>query len=226
MRFTVDWIDGGVNRAAEERATLCELGIYVDSQNACRFIDYASNEETEALIVPAVHLAEGLATDWWIIIGGRGRDHGVRRYRTGFALPDLFFRADGMMIEVTSRAFSSKNPNLRFPVSARETLPRVDAEAEMARFIDAVVDRLVGCGVRNSGVATRWSRVVNSRNDPDERAFCEAAGALGLDPYAIADDDAQFIQVANNLFSDESLIKFLASIRNEGRPTSSLRLQM
>ncbi len=41
MRFTVDWIDGGVNRAAEERATLCELGIYVDSQNACRFIDYA-----------------------------------------------------------------------------------------------------------------------------------------------------------------------------------------
>ena len=108
MRFSVEWIDGGLNRAAEERATLCKLGIYIQGQNACRFIDYASSEETESLVVPAVHLAEGIATDWWIIFGGRDRDHGIRHYRTGFALPDLRFRTDGSTFEVMGRPFRSE----------------------------------------------------------------------------------------------------------------------
>ncbi len=226
MRFLVEWIDGGVNRAAEERATLCELGIElgidVDAQNACRFIDDVSKEETESLVVPAVHLAEGLATDWWIIFGGRDRDHGIRRYRTGFALPDLFFRTDGSTFEVTSKAFSSENPHLRFPFHGGERLSRVVAEAELSRFIDAVVDRLAGKGVRNSEVAECWSRVVESRNDPDEQAFCEAAGALRLDPYAISDEDARFIEEANHVFSQESLIEFLAGIGKEERLASIL----
>ena len=222
MRFSVDWIDGAANRAAEERATLCDLAIYVDGRNVCRLIDCVSNEGTESLIGPAVHLAEGIAADWWIIFGGRDRNRGIRRYRTGFALPDLVFRTDGATFEVTSRAFTSENPHLRFPVDGRETLPRATAEAELSRFVDAVVDRLTSRGVGNSEVATHWARVGESRCDPQEQAFCEAAGALGLDPYAISDDDAQFIEDANNVFSEESLIEFLAGIRKEQRAASIL----
>ena len=222
MRFSVEWIDGGLNRAAEERATLCKLGIYIQGQNACRFIDYVTNEDTVSLVVPAVHLAEGIATDWWIIFGGRDRDHGIRRYRTGFALPDLRFRTDGSTFEVTGKDYYSDNPHLGFRSEGRETLPRVAAESELSRFIQEVVDRLAGEGVRNSEVAACWSRVVESRNDPDERAFCEAAGALGLDPYAISDDDACFIEQANDIFSEEPLIEFLAGIRTEERSASVL----
>ena len=214
MRFSVEWIDGGLNRTAEERATLCKLGIYIQGQNACRFIDSVSNEDTESLVVPAVHLAEGIATDWWIIFGGRDREHGIRRYRTGFALPDLHFRTDGSTFEVTGGESHSDN--------AGETLPRVAAESELSRFIQEVVDRLASEGVRNSKVAACWSRVVESRNDPDKRAFCEAAGALGLDPYAISDDDARFIEQANDLFSEESLIEFLAGIKAKERSASVL----
>lgn len=221
MRFSVEWIDGGLNRAAEERATLCKLGIYIQGQNACRFIDYASSEETESLVVPAVHLAEGIATDWWIIFGGRDRDHGIRRYRTGFALPDLRFRTDGSTFEVMGRPFRSENPHLRFQSDGGETLQRDTAESELSRFIQEVIDRLAGEGVRDSEVAACWSRVVESRKDPDEQAFCEAAGALGLDPYAISDDDACFIE-ANDIFSGESLIEFLAGIRKAERSASIL----
>ena len=221
MRFSVEWIGGGLNRSAEERATLCKLGIYIQGQNACRFIDYVSNEETESLVVPAVHLAEGLATDWWIIFGGRDRDHGIRRYRTGFALPDLHFRTDGSTFEVTGKNFHSDNPHLGFRSDGAETLPRDAAESELSRFIQAVVDRLADEGVRNSEVAACWSRVVESCKDP-ERAFCEAAGALGLDPYAISDDDACFIEQANDIFSKESLIEFLAGIKTEERSASVL----
>ncbi len=222
MRFSVEWIDGGLNRAAEERATLCKLGIYIQGQNACRFIDYVSNEETESLVVPAVHLAEGLATDWWIIFGGRDRDHGIRRYRTGFALPDLHFRTDGSTFEVTGKNFHSDNPHLGFRSDGAETLPRSVAESELSRFIREVVDRLAGEGVRNSEVAACWSRVGESRNDPNGQPFCEAAGALGLDPYAISDDDACFIEQANDIFSKESLIEFLAGIKTKERSASVL----
>lgn len=222
MRFLVDWIDGGVNRAAEERATLCELGIDVGGRNACRFVDYASNEEPESLVVPAVHLAEGLAADWWIIFGGRDRDHDVRRYRTGFALPYLIFRTDGSTFDVTNNASYSKNPRLRFLSYGRETLRRVDAEAELSRFINTVVNRLASKGIKNSDVAECWSRVVESRNDPDEQAFCEAAGALGLDPYSISDSAAVFIEDANDIFPAESLIEFLAGIRKMDWSASTL----
>ena len=217
MRFSVEWIDGGSNGAVEERATLCDLRIYVSDQNACRFVDFVSSEDTEALIVPAVHLAEGLATDWWLVFGGRDREHRIQRYRAGFALPDLSFRADGATFEITGKSFYSKNPHLRFPFAGDETLPRGAAEATLSGFIEDVVDRLAGEGVRNSEVSVCWSRVVESRNDPVEQAFCEASGALGLDPYAITEDDARFIEHAHRLFSDEPLIEFLAGVRGRAR---------
>jgi uncharacterized protein (DUF433 family) len=220
MRFSVDWIDGGVNGGAEERATLCDLRIYVSDQNACRFVDFVSNEDAEPLVVPAVHLAEGLATDWWRIFGGRDREHRIQRYRTGFALPDLSFRADGSMFEVTGRSFYSRNPHLRFPFAGEETLPRGAAESTLSRFIEKVVERLAGEGVRNSEVALCWSRVAESRSDPDEQAFCEASGALGLDPYAISEDDARFIERASRVFSQEPLIEFLAGFTRKERTVS------
>ena len=216
----VDWIDGGLNGAAEERATLCDLRIYVSDQNACRFVDFVSNEDAEPLIVPAVHLAEGLATDWWRIFGGRDREHRIQRYRTGFALPDLSFRADGSMFAVTGRSFYSQNPHLRFPFAGEETLPRGAAESTLSRFIEKVVDRLAGEGARSSEVALCWSRVAESRSDPDEQAFCEASGALGLDPYAISEDDARFIERASRVFSQEPLIEFLAGLTRKERPAS------
>ena len=217
MRFLVDWIDGAANRAAEERATLCDLRIYVSDQNACRFIDSVSNKDTEPLVVPAVHLAEGLATDWWRIFGGRDCEHRIQRYRTGFALPDLAFRVDGPTFDVIGRSFHSKNPHLRFPFHGEETMPRAAAESLLSDLIEEVVERLAVEGVGNSEVALCWSRVVESRNDADEQAFCEAAGALGLDPYAISDADARFVEQAGTLFSREPLIEFLAGVRDRER---------
>ena len=89
VRFSTEWIDDGPNASAEERATLCRLSLYVSDENACSFFEPTSNRTCDHVTVPAVHLAEGLATDWWSIFGGRDRDHAIRKYRTGFALPDV-----------------------------------------------------------------------------------------------------------------------------------------
>ena len=217
MRFSTEWIEQGPNASAEERATLCRLRLYVSEENACRFFDPSSHSACDHVTVPAVHLAEGLATDWWSIFGGRDREHPIRNYRTGFALPDVTLGFDGSTLEVRGEQFASENPDVRFWQVGSEGLPRDLAESTLAKFIEVVAQRLATVGVPNSEVALRWSRVSRSLDNPDERAFCEAAGALGTDPYGISEGDALFIEQAADLFSGEALLEFLAGVGDTAR---------
>ena len=217
MRFSTEWIEQGPNASAEERATLCRLRLYVSEENACRFFDPSSDSACDHVTVPAVHLAEGLATDWWSIFGSRDREHPIRNYRTGFALPDVTLGFDGSTLEVRGEQCASENPDVRFWQVGSEGLPRDLAESTLAKFIEVVAQRLATVGVPNSEVALRWSRVSRSLDNPDERAFCEAAGALGIDPYAVSETDALFIEQAAELFSGEALLEFLAGAGDTAR---------
>ena len=210
VKFLVDWLDGGENAAAEERATLCDLKIVVGDNNACLFFDDELKESFDSLTIPAVHLAAGLARDWWRIFGGR-RDHklSLLPYRTGFVLPDLYFGCDGTTFEVQCRQLHLPNPGLRFWQVPSSYCSRSDAEQHLASFVDAVVGKLTSEGICDAEVSLAWQRVCASRADPAEAAFCEAAGALNIDPYAIEDKDASFVEQAGELFSDEALLEFL-----------------
>ena len=219
MKFSVEWIDGGMNAAAEERATLCDLRILLGSENACRFWDDVANKPFDALTVPAVHLAEGIARDWWRIFGSRDRRHSLLPYRTGFILPDLRLGFDGATFEIVGHQQICTNPGLRFWEVEGEVMPRADAEVALANFVQAVVDQLASEGVEDCEVALAWARVAASRADAAEAAFCEAAGALGVDPYTISDEDARFIEGAGELFADEALIEFLAGGRRNPNPS-------
>ena len=222
MRFQTDWIGGGSNACPEERATLCDLRIFVAEHNVCEFFDLVSNERFESLTVPSVNVAEGLATDWWRIFGGRDVTHKLLRYRTGFALPDLRLQFDGSTFDVSVRRLHSSNPDLIMDAAGGEEMHRRDAEAALSRFIEDVVERLADGGVRSSEVALRWKRVSRSRTDPDEQAFCEAAGALGVDPYAIDEQDNRLIEKAHEYLRGEPLIEFLAGAALGERSESSL----
>ena len=226
MRFSVEWIDGAPNVCAEERATLCRLQIFVGDENACVFYDPQTDEKYDHVIAPAVHLAEGIATDWWSIFGGRDREHSLLPYRTGFVLPDVRLKFDGATFEVVGDQLHCDNPKLRFWLVDTETLSRDATESVLANFVERVVDKLARDGVANSEVALCWSRISESRADPEECPFCEAAGALGVDPYSISDTDASFIDAAGDLFFGEALIEFLAGIgktRHSASPDAAPR---
>ena len=210
MKFSIEWLDGGENTAAEERATLCDLKIDVGNDNACVFLDENAKESFDSLCLPAVHLAEGIARDWWRIFGGRDRKQSLLPYRTGFVLPDLRFGCDGSNFTIEGHQARYLNPGLRFWQVAGEHCVRAHAEYALAAFVNQVVDKLASENIHDCEVALAWQRVCASREDPAEAAFCEAAGALDVDPYSIDDRDAHFIEQAGDLFSDEALIEFLA----------------
>ena len=217
MRFSTEWLDRGPNVSAEERATLCRLRLYVSEENACRFFDPGSNNLCDYVTIPAVHLAEGLAADWWSIFGGRDREHAIRRYRMGFSVPDVALGFDGATFQVHGKQFESMNPEARFWQVGSEALPRAVAESTLAGFIEETSQRLAAAGLSGSEVVLRWARVSRSRDSAEESAFCEAAGALGVDPYAISEADARFIERAAEYFSGETLLEFLAGVGNATR---------
>ena len=214
MQFLVEWIDGAPNVSAEERATMCDLRIVVGDTNACSHKDEVGRESYESIVVPAVHLAEGIATDWWNIFGGRDCQRPIWPYRTGFILPCLSFGCNGSTFEVSGEQMSCENPGVRFWRVDAETISRDEAERELTGFVQNVVNRLSGKDIEGSEVQLRWKRVAESRRDPDENAFCEAAGALGLDPYAIAGEDADFIMRAGGVLSGAPLTEFLAGVNS------------
>lgn len=215
VEFSTEWIEGP-NASAEERATLCNLKVTVGEENACFHLDEASQRPSGYLTLPAVHLAEGLATDWWSIFGGRDRESPILRYRTGFALPNLAFKSDGVILEVVGRRLAFRNPDLRFWPARGEVLTKEDGETILGEFVERVVARLSQKGVSNPEVAVRWARVSRTLKNPEERAFCEAAGALGLDPYNMTEAEGRLIERAGELFSGEALVEFLAGLRLGG----------
>jgi hypothetical protein len=89
-------------------------------------------------------------------------------------------------------------------------MTRAEAENDLSALIDCVLDRLNSRGIDRTTAALRWARVQASREDPEETAFCEAAGALRLDPYQIGDAAADAIERASALFQGEALTEFLS----------------
>ena len=214
MKFLVEWVENGENASAEERATLCYLQILVDDENACAFYDVSEGQHFEHLYIPVVHLAEGIADGWWRIFGGRDRYFSIFPYRNGFALPDLKLSFDGSRFEIIGSQFSSFNPKIKF-WHTESNMERNIAESALSKFVDQVVERLLSEGVKKTEIESRWSHITHSRDDPDEQTFCEAAGALGADPYMISDSEASLIELAAGQFSGEILVEFLAGVREE-----------
>lgn len=213
MRFSVEWLDEAPNRAPEEQATAAELQVWLGGSNAT--LHFIGEQPGTSVHIPVYTIAEGLALDWWRLFGSREEEISLKRYRSGYAIPDVRMRFDGAAFEVHAEQTTYRNPNVRFWAGQSETLGREEAEATLINFIEAVLDRLQGRGVEETTASMRWARVRASLADPEERAFCEAAAALGEDPYAIADAAASTIEQSSRIFEDEALTEFLAGARGK-----------
>jgi len=145
----------------------------------------------------------------------------LRRFRDGFAVSDVRFEPDGHYVEITAEPFEYSNPPVTFTARAQERVAIDELERDMAEFIEAVVEKLSDYKIRKSWLQDRWSLIQASLADDEERVFCEAAGALGIDPYLCDEGEAQAIEQAAKYFDDEALLEFLASQQGQ-EPVNAL----
>ncbi|WP_316194315.1 hypothetical protein [Bradyrhizobium sp. SZCCHNRI3052] len=217
MKFSARFLEDAANAIPEERATVADLQIFVSEQNVTMHLRDNSTRTglpTDHVTIPLYNLAEGIAYDWWSLFGGRDQEFRLMKYRSGFLVPDVRFKFDGVAFEVSAPQKVYKNPDVRFWAGPTEVLSRPQAEFALSDIVQQVIQQLDRKKFRESSAALRWARVQESRERPEEAAFCESAGALGLDPYQIADADALTIDRASSLFEDrEALDEFLSGAR-------------
>lgn len=221
MRFSAEWQDPGVSASAELKATFCLLAIDLDGKRISRFFDERYGRAHDRIAMPAYPVAQGFARAWWSLLAGRSGIIRLRRFRDGFAVPDVRFEPDGHYVEITAEPFEYSNPPVTFTRRAQEQVAIDELERDMAEFIDAVVEKLSDYKIRKSWLQDRWSLIQASLADDEERVFCEAAGALGIDPYLCDEGEAQAIEQAAKYFDDEALLEFLASQQGQ-KPIDAL----
>lgn len=215
MQFLVEWQDDAVNVALEERATVADFRLLLGLANVCSHT--RGDRVIDHLTIPLYALAEGLAHEWWRLFGARDQGVSLVDYRAGYAVPDIRMRFDGAAFEISAHQRVYLNPDLRFWEGPSEVMSRSDAEERLGGFIELVLDRLVEHGSNETSAALRWARIQASRQDADDAAFCEAAGALGVDPYQIDDAVADTIERASGMFEGESLTELLAGAQTADR---------
>src|SRR5579872_1970020 len=217
MKFLAKFLEGAANAVPEERATVADFQIFVSGQNVTlhfRGNAPATGASMDHVTIPLYGLAEGIAHDWWSLFGGRDREFLLIRYRSGFVVPDVRFKFDGSDFEISAPQKIYKNPDVRFWAGPTEVVTRAEAEVVLSSLVEEVIEKLDTAEVRDSSAALRWKRVKESRAEPEEAQFCESAGALGLDPYQIADKDAATIDRAASLFEErKALDEFLSGAR-------------
>jgi hypothetical protein len=221
MRFSAEWQDPGVSASAELKATFCLLAIDLDGKRISRFFDERYGRAHDRIAMPAYPVAQGFARAWWSLLAGRSGKIRLRRFRDGFAVPDVRFQPDGHYVEITAEPFEYGNPPVTFTRRGHERVAIDELERDMAEFIDAVVEKLSDHKIRKSWLQDRWSLIQASLADEEERVFCEAAGALGINPYLCDEGEAQAIEQAAKYFDDEALLEFLASQRGQ-EPVNAL----
>ena len=225
MRFSLEWQDDAPNASMEERATIADIKVFVDEVNVCEhLVGQASGvrQPSGEATVSAYPIAEALAFEWWRLFGRRDDEFRLFNHRCGYALPDLRMSHDGERFTVASKAREYANPPVLFYRSASQLLSKDQAESAIVGLISQVMERLRASGVPQSALALRWERVQASIGDANERAFCEAAGALGFDPYALPDQAASFIARAGALLEGEALLEFLSGLPLTGATASRL----
>jgi hypothetical protein len=211
--FDLEWL-GRVLDLPEETATFAALRLTIGNRILTRSLDTRLSTVRERVHVPTFALALGIAQNWWRLLYEVDREspghrasfeafHALEGFLPGYAFPPVGVWSGGIGA-VAVGLFSADRPDVS-PLEFLERpgdpffIAREDAEADLAALIDATLARTGLTGDSRSELAQAWDSVRASLDDPSERAYCESAGRLGLDPY---DPDAPDLTAWADQFSE------------------------
>ena len=178
----------------EERATTATLRILVEDEVATRIDDSWAKSVREWIRVGCYPLATWIAGSWWRLFyeaplpqAHQRLDwrmaHELAASGSGYLWPRLTFLPDGEALEVKCRP-SPRVPAepLGFLSSFRKTIPRDEAERELAQFVSSVVARLDALGLTETELHAVWADLQHERSDMELARFRELEAELGFDP--------------------------------------------
>jgi hypothetical protein len=188
--FQIDFqfADGTGARGPELAATWADVRILLAGRMLTEREDQRIRKIRDSLSIPLYPIAEWVAVNWWsLCFEDRARPgaglHSLLEAREGFPLPNLSFRPQGEQMIVVCEPIVHEPSKSRFLCGAQQYLRKVAVVEELERLIEAVIQNLQENAITSTFLQREWARILASESDPRERAFCEHAARLGLDPY-------------------------------------------
>lgn len=234
LDFRFEWETVPGVRAPELHATWARLEIWVGGECASLLEERDAGAARRSVYGALYPLAEWIAFNWWLLCShtrpgestarrersgsplARGTPswahHNIRAAGDGQAWPNLTLVPLGRTTHVQWRADPVGDPALpvRFLSHGDAELPSDATQATLGRLVDSVLARLSEQGVAETPLAKEWEAIRTA--DEDETAFCHAAARLGLDPYAVTEEQAASILRAGHELAGLLLDDFLDSV--------------
>lgn len=212
LSIECEWIDQPVAADPLERRTWARIAMSAAGRSVTRVWDRDAQAERTSLYLPAFPLARWLVANWWAMLHepapfgaseafpssdgdwtAEQRDwqlrHCLRAAESGLLLPHACLFSDGRKVVIDwSADDEDAYPHLPgyFVESSRVSLDRGEVQTTLREFVSAVISRLDSqTDERVRRLRQAWEALIAA--DPDEEAFCRAAGRMGLDPYQIDD---------------------------------------
>lgn len=119
-------------------------------------------------------------------------------------------------MNISAEPFEYNNPPVSFTVRSGERITISEFERDAGALIEATLDRLSESAISDTWLQERWDNICESQENAEEQAFCEAAGALGIDPYTCPDEEAELVEMSAEPLADDALPEFLAGCKLDG----------
>lgn len=214
LKIDFEWIDPAGAEGPELRATWARLQILVDGEPITRLLDNVSKTLRESVFLPLYPLAEWIATHWWFLLNeietpGRTTEqsyasrHDLHYASEGFAIPSALIKPLGSTVRIDWSPQGFPHQRIEFVGQGTGHISSDDFVSVVSDFLRSVTSRLTDLGITDTLLQEEWKGILDTESD--EREFCEAAAALGLDPYSLSEESARtIVQIGEAL--PESLI--------------------
>jgi hypothetical protein len=188
-----------------EQQTWAAVRLYAAQRCVTRWLDRDSHQEIDTIYIPAFPVARWVVMNWWALLNEACTDdvppapgadwtererawlhrHCLRSAESGLFLPRFSIWNNGRHLSASWLA-DSDDSCLTMPgpflYGSSTTIDAREAEDALRSFVGTVVRWIEeSTDFRAINLRDNWRAITNA--DPEEAAFCRAAGRMGLDPY-------------------------------------------
>ena len=212
LAFDIEWEDPGGARGEELRATWARLEIRVGESIVTHAFDPVLNSVRTGLYAPLYPVAEWVVMNWWPLLREcqmpsrtyevtYDKRHNLRFAGEGFAMPWLELRPTSGRFAIEWRQRDLPRQRLNFICEGSAVIESNLVEESLSLFVNRVVERLGNRGIHGTPLQEDWESILSQ--GAEEAAFCNAAGAMGLDPFDVPDQVSKGVLEASSSLPGE-----------------------
>ena len=219
LTFKKSWLTDNAAKGDALDATHARLQICLGKQN---ITEYKIGRKTDnKLEIPLYYLAEWLAENWWVILfepmkdeenddPGFIRRHSILSAQHGFPLPALSIIPFGRSIRLNCSPRKATFANVSFFVDAFGDESTDDVQNTLSKFLNDSDERLRTFGIEDTNFQAAWNEISNL--SPEEKAFCELIGSLGLAPSCVNDEISNAVEKLLGILGPRAVRDFCLAV--------------